>query len=74
MLPRLHVVPAPGGGCAVKRPGASRASRWFTDRYEAIRWAIDRARDAVVHRADGTIGWAESWFDEDGNDTRTPEA
>lgn len=74
MTDLLHVVPAPGGGWAVRARRARRISRKFAERAEAIRWAIDRAPEAVVHRSDGSIGWVESWYDEEGNDTRTRRA
>lgn len=69
--PHYHVIPAVGGGWAVKRRSFARASRRFAERTDAIAWARDRARDVVVHRSDGTIGWTESWFTEDGVDVRT---
>lgn len=55
-----HVVPSPGGGWDVKKPGAGRSS----SHQSTQSGAIDRAREivhnagggeVVIHRPDGTI-------------------
>jgi hypothetical protein len=54
-----HVVPAPQGGWNVKKGGATRASKHFDKKQDAI----DRGREIsqnqsselVIHKKDGTI-------------------
>ena len=56
---KQHVVPTVRGGWAVRRSGASRASRIFTTQQDAVTYAKEVARregsDVYVHRVDGTI-------------------
>lgn len=56
---RLHVVPTMDGW-SVKREGASRASRVFKTKQEALTGAnsIKQKSSIVVHKRDGTI---EQW-------------
>ena len=54
-----HVVPNPGGGWNVKRAGAKRASKNFSKKYEAVKWAREVSKrqksELYIHRTDGTI-------------------
>ena len=54
-----HIVPDPDGGWNVKRGGATRASKHFDKKQDAINWGrqISRKQDSefVVHRKDGTV-------------------
>ena len=54
-----HVVPKHDGGWAVRRSGASRASRVFLTQRDAVEYAKEIARkesgELYVHRGDGTI-------------------
>lgn len=54
-----HVVPNRNGGWAVRRSGASRASRVFPTRWAAVQYARKIVRKAggelYVHRDDGTV-------------------
>lgn len=54
-----HVVPAPYGGWSVKKGGATRASRHFDTKDEAITWGREVSRkkhsEFVIHKEDGTI-------------------
>ena len=56
--PSQHVVPD-NGGWAVRKSGASRASRVFETRYDAVTYARQLARKKgstlYVHGRDGTI-------------------
>jgi hypothetical protein len=60
-----HVVPNPGGGWAVRRHGASKASRIFKIKQDAVSYARRAARregsDLYVHRSDGTIGQKDTY-------------
>ena len=53
-----HVVPR-DHGWAVKKEGASRASRNFTTQADAVKFAMEQAQkekaELYVHRRDGTI-------------------
>jgi hypothetical protein len=54
-----HVVPRTDGGWAVRKSGAARASKLFTNQREAVKYARDVAQkegaDMYLHRSDGTI-------------------
>jgi hypothetical protein len=54
-----HVVPRTDGGWAVRKSGAARASKVFTNQEEAVKYAKDVARkeggQMYIHRLDGTI-------------------
>lgn len=54
-----HVVPRMAGGWAVRKTGASRASKVFADQQEAVNYAKEAARKEggvmYIHRADGTV-------------------
>ncbi len=60
-----HVVPSRDGRWAVRRSGASRASRVFPTQKDAVEYARDVARkeraDLYVHRGDGTIRDRDSY-------------
>ena len=65
-----HVVPNPDGGWDVKRSGASRASRHFDTKAEAVdagrEISTNQRTEFVIHRQDGTIQRKDSH----GNDPR----
>jgi len=65
-----HIVHNPAGGWNVKRSGASRASRHFDTKAEAIAAGREISRsqrtELVIHRRDGTIQRKDSH----GNDPR----
>ncbi|MFY9294580.1 MAG: DUF2188 domain-containing protein [Methylorubrum rhodinum] len=58
-------MPALGGGWAVRRTGAVRASKTFPTQDAAIAYARDKAQseraDLYIHRADGTIQGRNSY-------------
>jgi len=60
-----HVVPNQSGGWDVRKPGASRASRVFESRKDAIDYARDIAQkehsELYIHRKDGTISHKDSY-------------
>jgi hypothetical protein len=60
-----HVVPSRDGGWAVRRSGASRASRLFPTQRDAVQYAREIARkegaELYVHRGDGTIRDRDSY-------------
>ncbi|MES2767022.1 MAG: DUF2188 domain-containing protein [Bacteroidota bacterium] len=59
---RVHVV-VRDDGWAVKREGASRASKVFSTKTEAVRGAksFSKDNDVIIHRKDGTISkWAKA--------------
>lgn len=60
-----HVVPKHGGGWAVRRSGASRASRVFLTQRDAVQYAREIARkegaELYVHRDDGTVRNRDSY-------------
>lgn len=60
-----HVVPDPNGGWSVKREGASRASKHFDKKQDAITYARNisknRRAEFVIHRQDGTIHSKDSY-------------
>jgi hypothetical protein len=60
-----HVVPNRDGGWAVRRSGASRASRVFPTQRDAVHYAREIARkegaELYVHRGDGTIRDRDSY-------------
>jgi Uncharacterized protein conserved in bacteria (DUF2188) len=60
-----HVVPNPKGGWSVLRSGASRATRVFDNKEEAVGFAKKRAKkdsaELYVHRRDGTIQERDSY-------------
>lgn len=55
----FHIVPSPKGGWNVKRGGAKRASRNFSNKKSAVDYgrkaSKKRKGELVVHRKDGTI-------------------
>ena len=65
-----HVVPNPDGGWDVKRSGASRASRHFDTKADAVDAGREISRNQrtefVIHRRDGTFQRKDSH----GNDPR----
>lgn len=67
-----HVVPDPNGGWSVKKEGASRASKHFDQKRDAITHARsiskDQGSEFVIHRRDGTIASNDSY----GNDPNPP--
>jgi hypothetical protein len=54
-----HVVPAPSGGWNVKKGGATRASKHFEKKEDAIAWGNEVSKkqgsEFVIHKKDGTI-------------------
>lgn len=54
-----HVIPSLGGGWAVRKAGAARASKIFDTQQDAEAYARDLAKrehmELYVHRRDGTI-------------------
>ena len=54
-----HVVPGPRHGWSVKRSGADRATRHFSNQEDAVLWArkLSKGRNVelIVHRRDGTV-------------------
>ena len=54
-----HVAPHPDGGWSVQKGGATRASKHFDNKEDAISWAREIARhqqtELVIHRRDGTV-------------------
>ena len=54
-----HVVPAPKGGWDVKKGGASKASKHFPTKQDAVNWGRSVSKtqgsEFYVHRKDGTI-------------------
>lgn len=54
-----HVVPGPRHGWSVKKSGAERATRHFTNQQDAVSWARkivkDQHGELIVHRRDGTV-------------------
>lgn len=67
-----HVVPRQDGW-AVKKSGATRASKVFDTQASAIQYARDKARkesgELYVHRSDGTIRQRDSY----GKDRNPPK-
>ncbi len=59
-----HVVPDPKGGWSVKKGGATRASKHFDSKQEAINWGRDLSRkqrsEFFVHKKDGTVQTRDS--------------
>ena len=66
-----HVVPNPAGGWDVKRSGASRASRHFDTKTEAVDAGRETSRNQrtefVIHRQDGTIQRKDSHGNDPGH-------
>jgi len=62
---KQHVVPKQSGGWAVRKSGASRASRVFETQYDAVTYARQLARkegsELYVHGLDGTIRERDSY-------------
>jgi hypothetical protein len=60
-----HVVPDPNGGWSVKKEGASRASKRFDKKQDAIIYARNISKNQgaefVIHRPDGTIHSKDSY-------------
>ena len=54
-VPLWHVVHNPGGGWSVKKEGALRASRTFSDRSIAIDYARRRCSGLYVHDVAGKV-------------------
>lgn len=69
---RTHVVPR-DGGWAVRKEGASRASKTFSNQADAIRYGRGQAQkersELYIHRKDGTIRERSSF----GNDPCPPK-
>jgi len=51
-----HII-STGSRWAVKREGATRASRVFTDHNEALIWVGTRCDKVFVHSKDGTVAY-----------------
>lgn len=68
-----HVVPRDNDGWAVRKEGASRASKIFTTQADAVKYARELAQkekaELYVHRRDGTIRERDSY----GNDPFPPK-
>lgn len=68
-----HIVPNPDGGWNVKKGGATRATKHFDKKDEAISWGREVSRnqrtELVIHRRDGTIQQKDSH----GNDPNPPK-
>jgi len=60
-----HVVHDPNGGWSVKKAGASRATKRFDNKQDAITYAKDISRnqggELVIHKLDGTIQSKDSY-------------
>ena len=60
-----HVVPNPSGGWSVTRGGATRASRRFETKEEAISWgrSLSKRKGTVfaIHKRDGTVQSVDSY-------------
>ena len=67
-----HVMQSEGGGWRVHRSGASRASRTFATKSDAVRFARGVAKnegsDVYTHRRDGMIAQKDSY----GSDSNPP--
>lgn len=54
-----HVIPHPDGGWSVLKGGATRSSKRFGKKEEAVSWgrkiSRDRQTELVIHKRDGTI-------------------
>jgi len=68
-----HVVPDPNGGWNVKKGGATRASRHFETKDDAVSWgrkvSENQGSEFVIHKKDGTIQKKDSH----GNDPLPPQ-
>ena len=68
-----HVFPVQDGGWSVKRGGATRASRTFGVKVDAVSFArqlsANHESELIIHRKDGTIQNADSY----GNDPNPPK-
>jgi hypothetical protein len=66
----FHVIATPKGGWAVKKRGASRASKRFDSKESAIIWgkkiSKDEGAEFVVHGRDGMITSRDSYDSEPG--------
>ena len=66
--PSYHVVPAPQGGWSVKKQGSHRATKHFSNREEAIAWAMllskDKSTELYIHNQDGRISDKHSFAPE----------
>jgi len=60
-----HVVPSPKGGWSVRKTGASRASKVFETKNDAIDYARSQAKEKklelFIHNRDGTIAQKDSY-------------
>lgn len=60
-----HVVPVQDGGWSVKRAGATRASKTFAVKIDAIvfgkQLSTNHYTELIIHRKDGTIQNANSY-------------
>ena len=60
-----HVIPVQAGGWKVKRGGATRASRIFEVKVDAVNFgkqlSANQNGELVIHRKDGTIQSADSF-------------
>lgn len=69
----IHVVTNPGGGWAVRKPGATRASKTFKTQTAAIVYGKDAAKKATgeffIHKSNGLIRERNSY----GNDPHPPK-
>lgn len=68
-----HVVPSKGGGWNVKKGGASRASKHFDKKEEAVKYGRNKSKESgsefYIHKKDGTIQKKDSH----GNDPCPPK-
>lgn len=63
-----HVVHDPNGGWSVKKEGASRASKRFDKKEDAVAWGRSISKkegtEFVIHGRDGTIKSKDSYGDD----------
>lgn len=60
-----HVVPTSDGGWSVRKSGASKATKSFASKDDAVTYAKDLAKkqsaELYIHRKDGTIKGTQSY-------------
>jgi len=68
-----HVIPRPSSGWSIKKSGASRASKTFTKKEDAVKYARKLARSShselIVHKRNGRIQSKDSY----GKDPNPPK-
>lgn len=59
MAKSQHVIPGKNGGWSVKKSGAVRASKSFSDKNDAVKFAREVSKnqktELYIHKKDGTI-------------------